>query len=88
MDQATHTTQVYSPFGSGYVPESHSPDQPPQKPPGRRRGIIIVLGLLAISTAAGAIAATSWKRMATVEESAPRAIFKIPGAFGLEDSVY
>ena len=89
MDQTTHTTQVYSPFGSGYVPESHLPDRPPpNKASGGKRSMAVVLGLLALSTAAGAIAATTWKRVPAVEESAPPLVFKIPGAFGLEDPVY
>jgi hypothetical protein len=86
MGQTTNTTQVYSPFGSGYVPEAHDPEKPKAR---RNRGILLVGSLLAVS-AAGAIAATTWNRSSpdVWAQEAPSSVLKLPGGFGVDDAVY
>jgi hypothetical protein len=93
MEQTTNCTQVYSPFGSGYVPESHDPDliRGP-KPPRRKRAVLLLVSVLALSTAAAAIAATTWSRMNYPEQvwaqEAPSSVLKLPGGFGVDDAIY
>ena len=90
MPQTQHTTQVYSPFGSGYVPEAHDPDQANKpRPFYRKRGVLLVVCLLAVS-AAGAIAATTWNRHAPEAwaQEVPSSVLKLPGSFGVDDAFY
>jgi hypothetical protein len=91
MGQTTNTTQVYSPFGSGYVPEAHDPDQLKRpKPFHRRRGAVLLAFLLAVSTAAAAIA--GWHRVTQQDEiwaqETPPSVLKLQGGFGVDDAVY
>ncbi|MEA2978650.1 MAG: hypothetical protein QOF09_473 [Alphaproteobacteria bacterium] len=93
MEQTTNSTQVYSPFGSGYVPEDHDPDlvNGPEPSP-RKRAVLFLVSALALSTAAGAIAATTWNRMNSPEQvwtqEAPSSVLKLPGGFGVDDAIY
>ena len=93
MGQTTNSTQVYSPFGSGYVPESHDPDLVKRpKPSRRKRAVLLLVSGLALSTVAGAIAATTWNRMNQPDEvwaqETPSSVLKLPGGFGVDDAVY
>jgi hypothetical protein len=92
MQQTTHSTQVYYPFGSGYVPESHDPEHVRKSEPlHRQRAIMLLVSLLAVSTAAGAIAATRWNRTANRAlwaHEVPASIMKFPASFGTEEPVY
>ena len=92
MEQTTNSTQVYSPFGSGYVPESHDPDRARPKHSRRKRVVLVLVSVLAVSTAVGAIAATTWSRMNNAEQvwaqEAPSSVLKLPGGFGVDDAVY
>jgi hypothetical protein len=91
MGQTTNTTQVYSPFGSGYVPEAHDPNRLEKpKPFHRRRGAVLLAFLLAVSTAAGAIAGLH-RAMQPDEiwaQETPSSVLKLPGGFGVDDAVY
>jgi hypothetical protein len=92
MEQTTNSTQVYSPFGSGYVPESHDSDRVIPKHSHRKRVVLVLVSVLAVSMAAGAIAATTWNRMNNAEQvwaqEAPSGVLKLPGSFGVNDAVY
>jgi hypothetical protein len=92
MDQTPHTTQIYSPFGAGYVPEAHSANPAnDNKAVWRKRGPLLIGALLAASTAAGAITLTSWTRSSFDEiwtqQSLP-SVMKLPGAFGIDEAIY
>ena len=61
MHPTIHSTQVVTPFGSGYVPEDHGRGPPRQEPPSRLRAVMAVVftvGLISGATAA-AITANS-----------------------------
>ena len=92
MLQSKYTTQVYSLFGGGYVLEAHGADPKDgnrRRSPARRRTFLTVV-ILAISTVAGAIAATNWYRGSpdiwTQETSA--SAMKLPGGFGVDEVLY
>jgi hypothetical protein len=92
MGETPNTAQIISLFGSGYVPEAHGAEHVKEPQPfHRQRGVIVLLCLLALSTAAGAIAATNWSRTAPVPDevwSTPTAVLKLPGGFGVDDAIY
>ena len=92
MRQTKFTTQIYSLFGAGYVLEAHNPDsvgRSKQSP--RKRNAVLAVLILGVSTAAGAIATTSWHRPADAEvwaQETPASVLKLPGGFGVDDAVY
>lgn len=92
MAETPNTTQIISPFGSGYIPESHDPQRAKEPNPFyRQRGVIVLLCLLALSTAAGAIASTTWSRKVQVQDETwgtPTGILKLPGGFGVDEAIY
>jgi len=91
MLQSKYTTQVYSLFGGGYVPEAHGadPNDGNKRSPLRRRTFLTVV-ILAISTAAGAIAATNWNRAVPDiwTQETPASAMKLPGGFGVDEILY
>jgi uncharacterized membrane protein YidH (DUF202 family) len=91
MLQSKYTTQVYSLFGGGYVPEAHGadPNDGNKRSPLRRRTFLTVV-ILAISTAAGAIAATNWNRTSPDiwTQETPASAMKLPGGFGVDEILY
>jgi hypothetical protein len=91
MRQSKYTTQVYSLFGGGYVLEAHGgdPNDENKRSPVRRRALLTV-AILALSTAAGAIAATNWNKTNPDiwTQGAPISVMKLPGGFGIEDVLY
>jgi uncharacterized membrane protein YidH (DUF202 family) len=91
MLQSKYTTQVYSLFGGGYVPEAHGadPNDGNKRSPVRRRTFLTVV-ILAISTAAGAIAATNWNRAVPDiwTQETPASAMKLPGGFGVDEILY
>jgi len=91
MLQSKYTTQVYSLFGGGYVPEAHGgdPNNENKPSPVRRRAFLTVV-ILALSTAAGAIAATNWNRISPDiwTQETPASVMKMPGGFGVDEALY
>jgi hypothetical protein len=92
MRHTTHTTQVYSLFGAGYVLEAHGPGpfKGSKHSPGKRGALVVAL-LLAVTTAAGAIASTSRNRAPKPDlwkQQTPSIVMKLPGGFGVEDALY
>jgi hypothetical protein len=59
--QTIHSTQVVTPFGSGYVPENHGVSPVPTKPtnPPCAKLVIVIAAALFAAAMAGAIAASS-----------------------------
>jgi hypothetical protein len=91
MLQSKYTTQVYSLFGGGYVPEAHGADPHDEnKPSPARRRTFVTVAILAISTAAGAVAATNWKRASSDiwTQETPASAMKLPGGFGVDEVLY
>ena len=94
MHRTTHDTQVYSPFGGGYVAEEHGSgfamDESNKNSSRGKWAIVLVALLLGASTAGAAITATS--RYASVQtlsrQSLPSFQMKIPGTAWFEDAVY
>jgi hypothetical protein len=91
MLQSKYTTQVYSLFGAGYVPEAHDADpHNGNKPSPVRRRTFLTVVVLAVSTAAGAIAATNWHRASPDiwTQETPASAMKLPGGFGVDEVLY
>jgi len=97
MSKTVHSTQIVTPFGSGYVPEDHSPDRGPvpalEEARKRRGGLAIVLtvALFGATTAAAAISASS-RNCGSVpklwQQNPPSILMKLPGYYGLDESLF
>ena len=94
MHRTTHDTQVYSPFGGGYVAEEHgsgfSLDDGVKTSSRGKWAIVLVALMLGATTAGAAITANS--RYASVQtlsrQSLPSFQMKVPGTAWFEDAVY
>jgi len=97
MSKTIHSTQIVTPFGSGYVPEDHGPDHGPvpalEEPRKRRGGLVIALtvALFGATTAAAAISASS-RNCASVpklwEQNQPSILMKLPGYYGPDEALF
>jgi len=94
MRDSIHSTQVVTPFGSGYVPEDHGRGPALEEPRKRSRGrlaMVLTVALFGATTAAAAITASS-RNCAPVpklwQQSQPSILLKLPGSFGFEDALY
>ena len=94
MRDSIHSTQVVTPFGSGYVPEDHGRGpalDEPRKPSRAKWAIVLTVALFGATTAAAAITASN-RNCAPVpklwQQSQPSILLKLPGSFGFEDAVY
>jgi len=94
MRDSIHSTQVVTPFGSGYVPEDHGRVPALEEPRKRSRGrlaMVLTVALFGATTAAAAITASS-RNCAPVpklwQQSQPSILLKLPGSFGFEDALY
>jgi hypothetical protein len=94
MRQTTHTTQVYTLFGGGYVHEAHGrgPALGQESKYSRGKWVLLLIALVfGATTAAGAITATSRSRTAAQDlwkQNPPSILTKLPGSFGFEESLY
>lgn len=94
MRHTTHTTQVYTLFGGGYVHEDHGHGfalKERTKRSGGKLAPMVVAVLFAATTAAGAIAATSRTRAPTPElwiQNPPSILTKLPGSFGFKELLF
>lgn len=93
MPSTIHSTQVVSPFGSGYVHEAHSRG-PPQEMPGQRSrtvlAVVLTVALLIGVTTAAAIA-TSSRECSSVSVSGgnlPSILGRLPGSIGFAEALY
>ena len=94
MRDSIHSTQVVTPFGSGYVPEDHGRGPALDEPKKRSKGkwaIVLTVALFGATTAAAAITASS-RNCAPApklwQQSQPSILLKLPGSFGVEDALY
>ena len=94
MRDSIHSTQVVTPFGSGYVPEDHGRGpalDEPKKWSRTKLAIVLTVALFGATTAAAAITASN-RNCAPVpklwQQSQPSILLKLPGSFGFEDAVY
>ena len=94
MRDSIHSTQVVTPFGSGYVPEDHGRGPALEEPRKRSRtkwAMVLTVALFGATTAAAAITASN-RNCAPVpklwQQSQPSILLKLPGSFGFEDALY
>lgn len=93
MRPTIHSTQIVTPFGSGYVPEDHGSD-PALKNSSKRAGgklaIALTIALFGATTAA-AITASS-RDCAPVpklwQQNPPSILTKLPGSVGFDDMLF
>ena len=93
MTQTIHSTQIVTPFGSGYVHEDHGLVPGLEEPRKRSRGRIAIglsVALFGATTAAAAIAASS-RSCSSVPKlwlQTPPSILKLPGPFGSDEMLF
>jgi hypothetical protein len=97
MSKTIHSTQIVTPFGSGYVTEDHRLHHGPvaalEEP--RKRGgkmaIALTVALFGASTAAAAISASSRSCTSVPkfwEQNQPSILMKLPGYYGPDDALF
>jgi hypothetical protein len=93
MRHETHSTQVYSPFGGAYVPESHGDgfQVEPRKPSGGKTAALLAVLLIGCTTAAAATA--KHRSLQRSEYAIPMQVMssfisKLPGTAGFEEALY
>ena len=95
MLHAARNTQVYSPFGSGYVAEEHdrgaSLGFESYKSASRGPKLALILAsVMLTATTAGAISAAkrTYPCVPKLWQQEPPSILKLPGAFGLAETLF
>lgn len=93
MRASTHTTQVYSVFGSGYVPEDHGHGVALKESgnPLREKWTITLVAFLCVAVTAGAIAAVNQTRAPPPDlwkQATPTFILNLPGGYGVEQALF
>jgi hypothetical protein len=94
MTQPIHSTQIVTPFGTGYVHEDHGPGtalEEPRKQPGARLAIVLTVALFGATTAAATISASS-RNCASVpqvwQQNPPSILMKLPGYYGTDEMLF
>jgi hypothetical protein len=91
MHPNIHSTQVVTPFGSGYVHEDHKSDPLPQQSKTRSKTIIAVVLTVALFGAATAAAITGADHNcapSSAQLHLPSILGKLPGSVGFEEALY
>jgi hypothetical protein len=97
MSKTIHSTQIVTPFGSGYIPEDHRPDHgsvPALEEPRKRGGrlaIALTVALFGATTAAAAISASSRSCTSVPkfwEQNQPSILMKLPGYYGPDEALF
>ena len=95
MLHTDRNTQVYSPFGSGYVAEDHghgnSLGRESNKVSSRgSKWALILISVMLTATTAGAITASkrTYPCVPKLWQQDPPSILKLPGAFGLAEGLF
>jgi hypothetical protein len=94
MTETIHSTQIVTPFGTGYVHEDHGPWPAlgqSKKRPGSGLAIVLALALFGATTAVAALSA-SQQRCAPGPESwqqtPPSLLMKLPGYYGPTEALF
>jgi hypothetical protein len=91
MRPTIHSTQVVTPFGSGYVHEDHNNGSVGQQPRHQWQtvlAIVLTVALFGMATAA-AISTSSNCSPGTVDGgNMPSILGKLPGSIGFEEALY
>ena len=94
MTNTIHSTQIVTPFGTGYVHEDHGPGlalKEPRKQPGARWAIVLTVALFGATTGAAAISASS-RNCSPVpklwEQNPPSILMKLPGYYGPDEALF
>ncbi len=93
MTQTIHSTQIVTPFGTGYVHEDHGPVPALEehwKRSGAQIAIALTVALFSAMTAA-AIAASHQNRSSVStfwQQNPPSILKKLPGAFGPDEMLF
>ena len=94
MTRTIHSTQIVSPFGTGYVHEDHSP-VPGLKEPRKQRGallaIVLTVALFGATTAAATLSASNRNcspAPQTWQQRQPSLLMKLPGYYGSDEALF
>jgi hypothetical protein len=91
MHPNIHSTQVVTPFGSGYVHEDHSIGPRREQLNTRSKAILAVVLTLALFGGATAAAITATNHnctSGTLQQNLPSILGKLPGSVGFEEALY
>ncbi len=94
MTETIHSTQIVTPFGTGYVHEDHGPGlalAERKKRPGAGLAIFLTVALFGATTAAAAISASKQNCAAVPklwQQAPPSILMKLPGYYGPEEALF
>jgi hypothetical protein len=91
MHPTIHSTQVVTPFGSGYVHEDHRPGSLQKQSSTRSKTIAAIVLTVALFGGATTAAITATNRNCTpvsAQVNLPSILGKLPGSVGFEEALY
>ena len=91
MHPTIDSTQVVTPFGSGYIQEDHSGAPLQKQPQTRSRTILALVLTVALFGGATAAAITATNREGapgSLQQNLPSILGKLPGSVGFEEALY
>jgi hypothetical protein len=94
MTETIHSTQIVTPFGTGYIHEDHGAGSAlaePKKRPGAGLAIFLTVALFGATTAAAAISASKQNCAAVPklwQQTPPSILMKLPGYYGPEEALF
>jgi hypothetical protein len=91
MHPTIHSTQVVTPFGSGYVHEDHGSDPRRKGANTRSRtilAVVLTVGLFGGATGAAITATHRGCTSGSLQQNLPSILGKLPGSVGFEEALY
>ena len=94
MTETIHSTQIVTPFGTGYVHEDHGPSSAlaeRKKQRGAGLAIFLTVALFGATTAAAAISASKQNCAAVPklwQQTPPSILMKLPGYYSTEEALF
>jgi hypothetical protein len=94
MTEPIHSTQIVTPFGTGYVHEDHGAVPTlaePRKPAGTGLAIFLTLAIFGATTAAAAISASKQNCAAIPklwQQTPPSTLMNLPGYYGPAEALF
>jgi hypothetical protein len=94
MTKTIHSTQIVSPFGTGYVHEDHTPVpalKDARKQPGALLAIVLTVALFGVTTAAATLSASNRNCSSapqTWQQNQPSLLMKLPGYYGPGEALF